>query len=36
MVVSVDGGKKLYPIFRGGDWNILLSNIEKQYRWILM
>ena len=29
MVVSVDGGKKLYPIFRGGDWNILLSNIEK-------
>ena len=29
MAVSVDGGKKLYPIFRGGDWNILLSNIEK-------
>ena len=29
IVVSVDGGKKLYPIFRGGDWNILLDNIEK-------
>ena len=29
MVVSVDGGEELYPIFRGGDWNTLVNNIDK-------
>ncbi len=29
VVVSVDGGEKLYPIFRGGNWNILMNNIDK-------
>ena len=29
MVVSVDGGKDLYPIFRGGNWDILVNNIER-------
>ena len=29
MVVSVDGGEKLYPTFRGGDWKILVKNIDQ-------
>ena len=29
MVVSVDGGEKLYPIFRGGDWKTLVNNVNQ-------
>ena len=29
IVVSIDGGEKLYPIFRGGNWNVLVNNIDK-------
>ena len=29
VVVSIDGGKDLYPIFRGGDWKTLVNNIDK-------
>lgn len=29
IMISVDAGKRIYPYFRGGDWDVLTNNLTK-------